>query len=183
MAQKSEGIFSVRGLTQSHLVVGHPPRTRARYGVSIRHAIILVLCSAWLFPVPGISGRTSSSQANASANHHASPPLTVVSTDELYKPALLKDGRLIATAVPATDAEQRVVAIYSGDNGHTWSEPSPLFSLPRDEGTFGYYDYFVDEVRHGFQHAADPLFLIEAGNDHGDALSFIHAGMMGACGY
>lgn len=88
----------------------------------------------------------ASSQPDTAVGHSPSAPITVVRTDELYKPALLSDGRLVAVALPTIEGEQRAVAVYSKDNGHTWSEPSTLFRLPRDEGSFGYFDYLVDRA-------------------------------------
>ena len=70
-------------------------------------------------------------------------PIAVLTSDELYKPATLKDGQLIAVALPMVDKQQRIEAIYSGDNGRTWSAPKPLFDLPREAGVFGYYDFLV----------------------------------------
>ena len=104
-------------------------------------SVILTGMSFLVCSVPIIAGLAAISPP---ASHGVSRPVTVVRTDELYKPALLKDGRLIAVALPMIDGVQRAAAIYSLDNGHTWSQPSPLFGLPRDEGTFGYYDFLVD---------------------------------------
>lgn len=85
----------------------------------------------------------SSKRSSAS---HIDPPVTVLSTDELYKPALLKDGRLIAVALAMVEGVQHAVAMYSFDNGHSWSKPSKLFNLPADEGTFGYFDFLADRA-------------------------------------
>ena len=88
----------------------------------------------------------ATSPAAASESVRPLAPQVVAHTDELYKPALLKDGRLIAVALPTLQGVQRAVAIYSSDNGRTWGQPSTLFSLPVNEGTFGYYDFLVDRA-------------------------------------
>ena len=48
-------------------------------------------------------------------------------------------------------------------------------------GVVVHHDHFVHEFRHALQHAADSFLLIEAGDDDGDALPFIHADMMKIC--
>jgi hypothetical protein len=95
-------------------------------------------------------------QGMKSASHAGSPPLTVATTDELYKPAKLPDGTMVAVALPTVDGVQVGMAIYSRDNGRTWRAPSKLFSLPKDEGSFGYYDLLVD--REGEMHV---FFLMD----------------------
>jgi hypothetical protein len=103
----------------------------------------VVLCVVALL---GSTGDTFASGPAASTDSAASPagPLTVLTSDELYKPATLKDGQLIAVALPMADKQQRIEAIYSSDNGRKWSPPKPLFDLPRETGVFGYYDFLVD---------------------------------------
>ena len=101
-------------------------------------------------PLLALAGLTldawATSPTAASESGRPFAPQVVAHTDELYKPALLKDGRLIAVALPTLQGVQRAVAIYSSDNGRTWGQPLTLFSLPVSEGTFGYYDFLVDRA-------------------------------------
>ena len=39
-----------------------------------------------------------------------------------------------------------------------------------------HHDHFIDEFRHGAEHLLDALFLVQAGDDDGDGLAFIHGG-------
>lgn len=100
-------------------------------------------CIAAVSPAPLQHPPTGLSPHVQSA-HGAFPPMVVARTDEFYKPALLKDGRLIAVALPTVNGVQEGEAIYSSDNGRTWSSPKKLFMLPREAGTFGYFDFLVD---------------------------------------
>ena len=110
----------------------------------LRHVLALLwVCalSVWASAEPGARSPSDTSIADRPLS-----PLTVVCTDELYKPALLPDGRLIAVALPKIDGVQHAEAIYSKDNGHTWSEPTTIFSLPPDEGNFCFWNYLVDRT-------------------------------------
>ena len=109
-------------------------------------ALIVICVSFFTLPGPGSARQAAGSQPSAPASHRPAPPLAVARTDELYKPATLPDGRLVAAALPTVEGVQRVVAIYSRDNGHTWGEPSTLFSLPREEGSFGYFNFMADRA-------------------------------------
>lgn len=64
----------------------------------------------------------------------------------------LPDGKLMALFIryegpglPAAEDSQVVRARYSTDNGDTWSDEVPLFTLPRDAGGFGYYVTLLDQ--------------------------------------
>lgn len=135
-------IAAKRNLHGNVEAIGHSVSI-ATLAVSPARYVLVLLCVCVLSVV---ASAEQTAKADSLARHHASPPLTVARTDELYKPALLPDGRLIAVALPTIERVQRAVAIYSKDNGHTWSEPSTLFSLPRDEGSFGYYDFLIDRA-------------------------------------
>jgi len=113
---------------------------------AVWHMLIMTCAGLFVVASMALTVQAASLPEAESASRGAFPPLVVARTDELYKPALLKDGRLIAVALPTIERVQRAVAIYSLDNGRTWGEPSTLFSLPRNEGTFGYYDFLVDRA-------------------------------------
>jgi lysophospholipase L1-like esterase len=107
----------------------------------------IVMCAGLLLSASMTAAlRAGDMPVSLSGKQSVFPPLVVAHTDELYKPALLKDGRVIAVALPTIEGVQRAVAIYSSDNGRTWGQPSTLFSLPGSEGTFGYYDFLVDRT-------------------------------------
>lgn len=112
-------------------------------GRALSQFVLLLAAAAFVqaspFPPP-----TRSHSEGQSGGQGALPPTVVNRTDEFYKPALLKDGRLIAVALPKVNGIQEGDAIYSSDNGHTWSSPKKLFTLPREAGTFGYFDFLVD---------------------------------------
>lgn len=113
---------------------------------TIGYVLLVVSVSSFAYASPSSGTQTATSPGVASANRQAPSPLVVASTDELYKPALLKDGRLIAVALPMIKGVQQAVAMYSSDNGRTWGESMTLFSLPRDEGTFGYFNFLIDHA-------------------------------------
>jgi hypothetical protein len=115
--------------------------------VSASHALqVAVLLSLSVLSATALADKDKRSQTDAATVQHGSPPVAVLRTDELYKPARLQDGRLIAVSLPTIEDVQRTTAIYSTDSGRTWSEPSKLFNLPREEGSFGYYDFLVDRA-------------------------------------
>jgi hypothetical protein len=105
-------------------------------------AFVVLSAVAVLGSNPDICASRPPSVADSAAGPPG--PTVVLTSDELYKPATLKDGQLIAVALPMVDKQQRIEAIYSDDNGRTWSAPKPLFDLPRETGVFGYYDFLVD---------------------------------------
>jgi len=109
---------------------------------------MLTVISAGLLLLAGTTppGHAAAMPVAVSTSRSAFSPLVVARTDELYKPAPLKDGRVIAVALPTIGGVQHAVAIYSSDNGRTWGQPSTLFRLPGNEGTFGYYDFLVDRA-------------------------------------
>ncbi|MDC0935316.1 exo-alpha-sialidase [Pirellulales bacterium] len=72
--------------------------------------------------------------------------------DSMPKPVTLSDGTLAALfldhegpGLPPTPDQQSFYALYSKDNGKTWSEPDTLFELPSKEGGFGYFVPLVDQ--------------------------------------
>src|SRR5262245_11075515 len=77
----------------------------------LHHILILVCVFAYSALVS--AEPSENSQSRATLADPASAPLAVVSTDELYKPATLPDGRLIAVALPTIDGVQQALAIYS----------------------------------------------------------------------
>ena len=111
---------------------------------SYARKVAVLLCVS-LLSATALAEKDKRSQTHA-APIAGFPPVAVLRTDELYKPARLPDGRLIAVSLPTIEDVQRAMAIYSSDSGRTWSEPSKLFKLPRQEGSFGYYDFLVDRA-------------------------------------
>ncbi|MCC6443585.1 MAG: exo-alpha-sialidase [Armatimonadetes bacterium] len=51
-------------------------------------------------------------------------------------PLALPDGRILLWGVSGEERRQQAIASFSKDNGHTWTEPKPLFSFPQDRGIF-----------------------------------------------
>ena len=111
---------------------------------SARHCVLLFAAVSLAQASPLFRSPIVPPSDSQNATQDGSPPMVVAETDEFYKPALLKDGRLIAVALPKVNGVQEGEAIYSSDNGRTWSSPKKLFTLPREAGTFGYFDFLVD---------------------------------------
>ena len=85
-------------------------------------------------------------------------PLNVGNLDVRPFVAPLPDGIFIACYTRAIDGGSEAVAIFSSDDGRSWSPPKSLFKFPKTPGSFGLYLVFVD--RHGEVHL---FFLNDAG--------------------
>ena len=72
-------------------------------------------------------------------------PLTLAGFDEMPKPVLLPDGRLMAIFHPLKEGMQEVMARYSTDNGQSWNTPQTLLKLPQEIGGWGYPVVLVDK--------------------------------------
>src|SRR5688572_22390355 len=73
---------------------------------------LLVLLSVCLFSVSASARQAANWHLDEKSGARPSPPLTVAKTDELYKPVVLPDGRVMAVALPITGGVQQAVAIY-----------------------------------------------------------------------
>jgi BNR repeat-like domain len=81
---------------------------------------------------------------SAAVKTQASPPEIVHQFHILHEPVLLPDGKLLALAIRFRGAVQVVTGETSSDDGHTWSAPTDLTTLPTQGGVFGYYKALVD---------------------------------------
>src|SRR5216684_3689996 len=66
------------------------------------------------------------------------------SQDNMAKPVVLADGRLLALSMRTEGRRQEMLGRYSSDNGDTWGQARLLFILPAHVGGFGYFDAFTD---------------------------------------
>jgi len=78
-------------------------------------------------------------------------PETLGHFDEMPRVLTLPDGKLIALIIshsgpglPGAKDSQKVRAMYSSDNGDSWSKEEVLFTLPKEAGGFGYHVAMVD---------------------------------------
>ncbi|HWR13438.1 MAG TPA: sialidase family protein [Terriglobales bacterium] len=78
--------------------------------------------------------------------------------DNVAKPVILSDGRLLGLSLQTTGNKQEMFGRYSKDNGYSWSVPQFLFALPEHVGGFGYFYAFAD--RDGEVH----VFYLNDGN-------------------
>jgi hypothetical protein len=81
----------------------------------------------------------------------AAPPRQVARFDAMPKPAILSDGTLAAyfldhegPGLAPTPEVQQMFERTSSDEGTSWTPRRPLFTLPREEGGFGYFVLLMD---------------------------------------
>lgn len=130
----------IRFFRRNALVVTPESKPMTEYACTIAHECRMTL-TAILLLVCLVSFNTAVGEA----------PQTLARFDHMPKPVLFPDGTLAAyfiehsgPGLPETPAIQTVYVRYSIDGGQTWSVAEDLFTLPNEQGYFGYGIPMVD---------------------------------------
>lgn len=72
------------------------------------------------------------------------PPPTLIRLPESVVMAAVPGGRLIAAFTRSEHNDQEATGRYSSDGGKTWGQEEPLFTLPKNMGSWGLHNLVAD---------------------------------------
>lgn len=118
--------------------------------------VYLAIATVLTFVV--LSPPFASARAKGNSIDAPSPPVSVAHFDRAMRLVLLPNKTMMGFYLQADGGAQSVVARYSKDDGHTWSEPTTLLKLPVGIGTWAGPVALVD-------HSGEiQLFLLDIGD-------------------